>query len=366
MTAQPFKFRHLDAIVGAFVLGAVGVAVIALILVGSVRQWFTGKEKLYAQTAIIAHKDPQQTKEDLEFYEELSQSLQVGTPVELSGRTVGSVLQSSFSDNRLKLHLSIERDAAYALRQGANGARDDGARALVKVPIAPFMGQTRILLKPGRGEDFDWKNSKEYPIEIPIEPPRDSTKMAQAVLRDLESNLGPMMSAITGLVQESRDLVKEIRAQQLPQQAGELIAGLRERQVPQRLDALLGRIEALSVTVAAIATTGQGIADDAKQLSGGLVAGKGIAGKALSDEQLGTDLARLASDLQAITAELRKAAPTLPGLSEGAGTLLDEVQRLVDGLNRHWLMRSYTNPGSDERIIPNGIVEPPPMVEAKP
>jgi hypothetical protein len=361
MTAQPFKFRHLDAIVGAFVLGAVGVAVIALILVGSVRQWFTGKEKLYAQTAILAHKDPQQAKEDLEFYEELSQSLQVGTPVELSGRTVGSVLQSSFTDNRLKLHLSIEREAAHALRLGP-----DGARALVKVPIAPFMGQTRILLKPGRGLEFSWKDSQESPIEIPIEPPRDSTKMAQAVLRDLESNLGPMMSAITGLVQESRDLVKEIRAQQLPQQAGELIAGLRERQVPQRLDALLARVEALSVTVAAIAATGQGIADDAKQLSGGLVAGKGIAGKALSDEQFGTDLARLASDLQAITAELRKAAPTLPGLSEGAGTLLDEVQRLVDGLNRHWLMRSYTDPGNGERIMPNGVVDPPPAVEAKP
>jgi hypothetical protein len=228
------------------------------------------------------------------------------------------------------------------------------------------MGQTRILLKPGRGLEFSWKDSQESPIEIPIEPPRDSTKMAQAVLRDLESNLGPMMSSITSLVQESRDLVKEIRAQQLPQQAGELIAGLRERQVPQRLDALLGRIETLSVTVAAIAMTGQSIAEDAKQLSGGLVAGKGIAGKALSDEQLGTDLARLVSNLQAITAELRKAAPTAPGLAEGAGTLLDETQRLVDGLNRHWLMRSYTNTGSDERIVPNGVVEPPPMPEVKP
>jgi len=42
------------------------------------------------------------------------------------------------------------------------------------------------------------------------------------------------------------------------------------------------------------------------------------------------------------------------------------VQRLVDGLNRHWLMRSYTNPGSGERIMPSGVIEPPPAVEAKP
>ncbi|HNH64820.1 MAG TPA: hypothetical protein PKY43_14510, partial [Thauera aminoaromatica] len=42
--------------------------------------------------------------------------------------------------------------------------------------------------------------------------------MATALLRDVKANLGPMMAAITGLVEESHKLVVEIRAQRLPQQ----------------------------------------------------------------------------------------------------------------------------------------------------
>ena len=56
-------------------------------------------------------------------------------------------------------------------------------------------------------------------------------------------------------------------------------------------------------------------------------------------------------------------AEACPVSEEDFRTLLDEVQRLVDGLNRHWLLRGYTEPGSGERIAPTGIVQPP---EAKP
>jgi hypothetical protein len=164
------------------------------------------------------------------------------------------------------------------------------------------------------------------------------------------------MVSITSLLNESRSLVAEIREQRLPQQAGELISGFRERQVPQRLDALLARIEG-------IAATAEAAAGDARRITAGLADGKGVAGKALSDVQMGDDLAKLASDLRAITAELRKAAPAAPALADGAGALLDEVQRLVDGLNRHWLLKGYTDPGSGGRIEPSGIVTPP---EARP
>ena len=343
---QPFKFRHLDSIVGAFVIGAVAIVIAALALIGSAKQWFTSSTVITAETRLLGNAQIENSQ--IEFIEELAEGLRPGTPVEFAGKVVGKVLTAESDGGQLRLHLEVSKRALA-------GLHPDDAKAVIKVPLAAFMGQTRVVLKAGKSRKAGEWLSDPPPI-LSIDQPRDSTAMAMKVLLDLQSNLGPMMIAITGLVTESRNLVAEVRAQQLPQQAGALIAGLRERQVPQRLDGLLTRIEAIAVL--AEATAG-----DAKRISGGLVEGKGVAGRVLSDVQLGDDLARLAGDLRAITAELRKAAPTAPALAEGAGTLLDEVQRLVDGLNRHWLLKSYTDPGSGAHIVPPGIIDAP---EAKP
>lgn len=349
-TQQPFKFRHLDSIVGAFVLAAVAIVIIALALIGSAKQWFTQKKEIDALTAVAKPGES-------EFYEELAGNLRPGTPVELAGKVVGKVISSDPRGGRITLKLEI---ANYALEQ----LYQLDAKAQIKAPIAAFMGQPRIVLKPGGAGDLSWMKDDWYKTKkLDLMTDRDTTALAMAVLRDVQLNLGPMMASITGLVDESHKLVAEIRAQRLPQQAGELVAGLRERQVPQRLDALLARIEVISASVERLAQQGEGIATDAKRISGGLAEGKGIAGKALTDQQLAEDLAKLAGDLRAITAELRKAAPAAPALAEGAGTLLDEVQRLVDGLNRHWLLKSYTEPGDGSRIVPPGIIDAP---EAKP
>jgi hypothetical protein len=358
-TQQPFKFRHLDSIVGGFVLAAVAIVIIALALIGSARQWFTPKTEIEARTGLAK-------PEDGEFYEELAANLKPGTPVELSGKVVGTVLSSDARAGIISLKLEIATSALDLLHQGepAGRGRAGEAKAQIKAPIATFMGQPRIVLKPGSSGVQGWTKDKWHENNaLTLIPDRDTTALAMAVLRDVKDNLGPMLVKITGLVDESHKLVAEIRAQRLPQQAGELVAGLRERQVPQRLDALLERIGLIAASVERLAQQGEGIASDAKRISGGLAEGKGIAGRALTDQQLAEDLAKLAGDLRAITAELRTAAPAAPALAEGAGTLLDEVQRLVDGLNRHWLLKSYTEPGSGARIVPPGIIDAP---EAKP
>ena len=354
-TQQPFKFRHLDSIVGGFVLAAVAIVIIALALIGSARQWFTPKTEIEARTGLAK-------PEDGEFYEELAANLKPGTPVELSGKVVGTVLSSDARAGIISLKLEIATSALELLHQGefVGRGRAGEAKAQIKAPIATFMGQPRIVLKPGSSGVQGWTKDKWHENNaLTLIPDRDTTALAMAVLRDVKDNLGPMLVKITGLVDESHKLVAEIRAQRLPQQAGELVAALRERQVPQRLDALLERIGLIAASVERLAQQGEGIASDAKRISSGLAEGKGIAGKALTDERLAEDLAKLAGDLRAITAELRTAAPAAPALAEGAGTLLDEAQRLVDGLNRHWLLKSYTEPGSGARIVPPGIIDAP-------
>lgn len=341
MSVQPFKFRHLDSIVGAFVIGAVAIAIGSFLLVGTAKSWFTGKREIVAESAA----DPTRG----EFLDELSEGLRPGTPVELGGEVVGQVVAASVADGVLSMRLEVaERSLAL---MHAN------AYAVIKVPLAPFMGQNRVVLKPGHGSGRPgWP--KDGP-PVPIQPPRNSTAMAMAVLRDLEANLGPLLAAARGMLTEGQAMIAEVRAQRLPQQAGELLNGLRDRRVAERLDALLARTEA-------IAAAAEAATADARRIAAAVAAGEGLAGRAINDARLGGDVAALAGDLRAITAELRRAAPALPSLAEGGTALLDEVQRLVDGLSRHWLLRAYAAPDDPGLVVPGGIVAPPSAPEPRP
>lgn len=337
MSSQPFKFRHLDAIVGAFVLSSVGIVLLAIVLIGASRQWFASRTTVDASTEVADAGRG-------EFLEEMAENLRPGTPVELAGEVVGAVAAAQAKDGFLRLRLSIADRTLAALHADA--------KAVIKVPLAPFMGQPKVVLKAGSDGFTGWLDEQGRPRrDLPIAPPRDSTAMAMAVLKDLEGNLAPMMQSVTALLVESRALVGEVREQRIPQQAGAFIAAVNERQVPQRLDALLARVESIAASADAAAA-------DARRITAGLAEGKGVAGRALNDQRLADDLVALAADLRAIGGELRKASPAAPALAEGAGTLLDEVKRLVDGLNRHWLLRSYTDPGDGERLVPSGLVEP--------
>lgn len=339
MSSQPFKFRHLDHIVGGFVLGAVGVVVAALLLVGYARQWFSRISTVQATTVIA---DPGKA----DFLDELSESLRPGTPVELAGQVVGKVASAHTDSGFLRLKLALEDAALRTL--------GSDAKAVIKVPLAPFMGQTRIVIKAGRDPNRMWPtDERTWPEEqsIPIEPPRDSTAMVMAVLRDLEANLDPLLKGITATLNESRGLLAEVRTQKLPERATGLLDDLRASKLPERTVVILDQ-------ATAIAKRAEAIANEAERLIGGLGAGKGLAGRVLADEKLAADLAGIVNDLHAIIGEVRKVAPAAPALAESGQALLEDARRLVDGLSRHWLLRAYTTPPEPGRIAPSGAVTP--------
>lgn len=339
MSSQPFKFRHLDSIVGGFVLGAIGVVVASLLLVGYARQWFSQISTVPSATRIA--------DANADFIDELSESLRPGTPVELSGQVVGKVASATSERGLLYLQLALQDASLRKLRMDA--------KAVIKVPLAPFMGQTRIILKTGRDANLMWpSDERTWPedISIPIEQPRDSQAMVMHILRDLETNLDPLLKGTTSTLAESRGLLAEIRAQKLPDRAAGILDEVRASKLPERTVVILER-------VTAIATRADAIASEAEKLIAGLGAGKGLAGRVLADEKLAADLAGIVADLHAITGEVRSVAPAAPALVNGAQGLLDEVHRLVDGLSRHWLLRSYTGPVEPGRLDPSGAVEAP-------
>lgn len=329
MTNQPFKFRHLDAIVGAFVIGAVAIVVAAAMLVGHARQWFTRHVTITAEEPRL---DPKAVP-DLERAEEMAEMLRPGTPIELGGRSVGQILEAHQSDGRLHLQMEVTGTALGQIRADA--------KAVIKLPLAAFMGQPRVVLKPGSKGDPVWSPDSETTPQLPIVVPLDSTQLAMSILQKVEANLQPMLARVGGVLDETQGLLQEIRAARLPERTGQLLDSVQAQRLPERSAELMQHAEH--------------IATRAEQLLAGLGDGKGAAGRLLADEHLAADLAELAANLRAITGELRQATP---GLAEGAGSLVEQAQRLIDGLSRHWLLKGYTAPPEPGRLAPNGVLPP--------
>lgn len=331
MITQPFKFRHLDAIVGGFVIGAVVLAVTAFMLVGHARQWFTARAMVNAEMRVA---EPERT----DFFDDMAETLRPGTPVDLGGTTVGQVVSASQEGGRLLMELQLSRSAL-------RGLHVQDAKLVIKVPLAPFMGQTRVILKAGRLGEAGWPVDQDgHGPSIPIEPPRDSTAMALSVLRTMEGNLQPLLTRVAGVLDETKGLLAEVRAQRLPERTAVLLDSVQSQHLPERTAALMQR--------------GEAIAGQIETMLAGLNAGKGPAGKVLTDDKLAADLAAIAADLRAMTGQLRQATP---GMAEGASNLLDQAQRLVDGLSRHWLLKGYTQPAEAQRLPPSGLLPPPPQ-----
>jgi ABC-type transporter Mla subunit MlaD len=173
--------------------------------------------------------------------------------------------------------------------------------------------------------------------------------MAMAVLKDLETNVGPLLANLNKTVQEVHGLLTEVRAQRLPEQAGQMAAAVAAQRFPERVGALLERADRMAAQVEGIIA--------------GLAAGHGIAGKVLADDALAGDVAGMVADLKILTAELRRLAPQVPGLARQAGTTLDRADQVLDGVGRHWLLKDLVRPGDPAYATPSGVVAP---VEAAP
>lgn len=347
-STQPFKFRHLDTIIGAFVLGSVAIVILAVAFIGSARQWFT------PATEVLAASPPAPPAER-EFLEDLAESLKPGLPVEMGGRAVGAVLGAEVRDGGLRLRLRIANRALAQLHRGIVGpeGRSGEARVVIKAPLAPFMGQPAVVLKPGSAGPQGWLEDDWHRHQpLPLAPPKDTAAIAKQVLLTVDRRLDPLLAAATDLLTETRQMVAELRAARLPEQAGAVLGELRERALLARLDALLQRAEAVAGQV-------QAIAAETERLARGLNEGRGLAGRVIADERLAADLSAIVAELKAISVELRRAAPAAPGLAQGAESLLADVQRLVDGLERHWLLRPFVSAPAEGRLDPPGIVAPP-------
>ena len=305
---ERFKFRRVNEITGTFVLVVVALLVAAVVWTGHTQRWFKSRVSLR-----------------IVLPEAGAAGIRQGSEVYFLGTLVGSVSDVVVdTTGRMEAQASIRRDFFRFVRA------DSSAVIKKKFGVA---GDSFFEITRGLGQPLPEKNASivcneqfQSALEAAVEEIRGQ---AMAVLKKTGTGLDTWTTLGTNLMATQK-----------------------------RLDQLVVRVDNITADVQA---------------------GNGTVGKLLTDPATADELKTLlvkanhsVDDLQVTLNNLQQASTNLPAISDAVGketrdlpglvlqtqVSMREVERLVEAMQRSWLLRKYVNqtnppplrplPGSEE------------------
>ncbi len=308
--AKPFKFRYVNEIVGTFVLLIVALLVVGIILAGHAQEWFTPIRRY-----------------NVDFPIEGSLGIQKGASVEVLGTAVGKVERIQVEeDGRMYGVITVKGDFIRFVRTDSH--------AIVKKRYG-VAGESFIEITEGKGEPLP----DDYNLMVVKDT--ELTEMLEELVNRIRDTTVPAMEKI----------------QQTVEEYGKLAADLRSPEGP--LLKLLANLERITASVEK---------------------GEGSAGKILRDPQMANDLKGILDkvndsldEVKLIVEDVKKATSQLPPVAEKVadeandlpGLVLQtqetirEAERLIEGIQKHWLIRSYVPQPAPSSTIPSSEISTP-------
>jgi phospholipid/cholesterol/gamma-HCH transport system substrate-binding protein len=312
---ERFKFRHVNAITGTFVLIVAAVLIAALVFAGRSQRWFVGNVTL----RII-------------LPEEGAAGIRQGSEVYFLGTLMGTVSDVIVDPaGRMEARANIRSDFFLFVRA------DSSAVVKKKFGVA---GDSYFEVTRGVGQPLPEKNAsivckEQLPnaIESAVEQVRVEALLA---LKKLNSGLETWTALGSNLI-TTRD-----RLDQLIVRADGIAAGL--QQGKGTVGSLLVDSSAAEELRTLLVTANRSM--DALQVT------------ATNLQHASVNVQLASTNLPAISDAIGKEAKDLPGLVLQTQTSMRELERLIEGMQRHWLLRKYVNktnpaplrplPGSEE------------------
>ena len=290
---DPFKFRRVNEITGTFVLVVVAVLIAAVVWTGRSQRWFKSNVTLR-----------------IVLPEAGAAGIRQGSEVYFLGTLVGSVSDVVVdTTGRMEAEANIRRDFFRFVRA------DSSAVVKKKFGVA---GDSFFEITRGEGRPLPEKNASivcteqfQSALEAAVE---DIRREVLLVLKKVNGGLDTWTTLGTNLITTR-----------------------------ERLDQLVGRVD--------------NIAADVQE-------GKGTVGKLLTDPATADELKALlvkanhsVDELQVTLNNLQQASTNLPAISDAVGqeakdlpglalqtqTSMRELERLIEAMQRHWLLRKYVN-----------------------
>jgi ABC-type transporter Mla subunit MlaD len=179
--SEPFAFRHLNRLVGAFVISSAMVLLVAVVLIGRARHWLA---KEFTVTVAF-------DRNNLGL-------LRSGLPVKIQGTDAGEVVGAKQDADHTVARLALREEFRSQLRRDA--------KAIIHTPIAGFLGETFIEVWPGQEDapfDIDTGLITQLPGDDLLQQARYSITnfgQASAQLRDLiADNRQEIASTVTAV-----------------------------------------------------------------------------------------------------------------------------------------------------------------------
>lgn len=295
-----FKFRHVNEITGTFVLILVAALIATVLWTGHSQRWFKSRVTLR-----------------IVLPEAGAAGIRQGSEVYFLGTLVGSVSDVIVdTTGRMEAVASIRRDFFRFVRVDSSAA--------VKKTFG-VAGDSFFEITRGKGQPLPEKN-------------------ASIVCKDLVQS--PLEAAVEQIRGQAMVVLK--RATNGLDTWTQLGADLRETR--QHLDQLAVRLD---------------------KLAAGIEAGKGTAGKIITDTAMADEAQNFLSHASEVMAEMQNVATNLngvmkniqdgtarlpeitdavaedaqmlPALVKQTQTSMREIERLVEAMQRHWLLRRYVN-----------------------
>lgn len=293
---KPFKFRYVNEIVGGFVLVVIAALIVGIILAGKAQEWFVPVYELR-----------------LSFPEDGSLGLQKGAEVQILGTTVGTVTGIRVrEDGRMRGRLTVKGDFIRFIRMDS--------KAIVKKKYG-IAGDAYVEITQGKG--------LERELEMPLVVTKDTeiTEIAQDILKRLQETTVPAIEEYTALAADLRSTNGPLM---------KLMANL------EQITAGLERGEG---------SVGQLLRDPAMANEIQLILGQ--VNESLAEvKKILADVKNTTVQLPPVAERVGKETEDLPGMVLQTQETLREAERLIEGIQQHWIIRKYVPEPPATEMIP--------------
>jgi phospholipid/cholesterol/gamma-HCH transport system substrate-binding protein len=316
-----FKFRHVNEITGVFVILVVVVLIATIVWTARSQRWFRGTVTLR-----------------IVLPEAGAAGIRQGSEVYFLGTAVGTVSDVIVdAAGRMEAWTSIRSDFFRFVRE------DSSAVVKKKFGVA---GDAYFEITRGQGQPLPKKDASIICKELP--------GTMETAIEEVRSAILPVLEKISVGVDTWTTLGEKLSSG--ADAWTRLGTNLGESR--QHLDQLIGRLDGIVA---------------------GVEQGKGTAGKLLTDPALADDLKTIldkgnvsmdqlqgilkdvqlaGNNLSAVSEALAIEAKDLPGLVLQTQQTLHELERLIEGIERHWLIRKYIEQRHPNTRIPPSEVAP--------
>jgi len=318
---QRFKLRHVNEITGTFVILVAVVLVAAIVWTARSQGWFRG-------TVMVRIVLP----------EAGAAGIQQGSEVYFLGTLVGTVFDVVVdAAGRMEARTSIRSDFFRFVRE------DSSAVVKKKFGVA---GDAYFEITRGQGQPLLKKDASIVCRELP--------GTMETAIEEVRSAVLPVLQKLSVGVDTWTTLGEKLSAgADAWTKLGTNLGDSRQHldQLVGRLDGLVAGIEQGQGTAGKLLTD-PAVADDLKTvLDKGNVSMDQLQGILKDVQVAGTHLSEVSG---ALAIEARD----LPGLVFQTQQTLHEMERLIEGIQRHWLIRGYIEQRQPNTRIPPSEVVP--------